>query len=284
MHRISRRAFLRLASGAGLLAAAPLGLRAFPLRSTSYQLEVDRVQVRSARVPPELDGFTIGQLTDIHSGPNIEAAYIERAARMLMNLSPDLIALTGDYVQRSRPISAAARALRALRAPHGVYGVLGNHDIWRDAAEAEQAFGQWLAPESFALLRNRRRALRIGDTPLHVVGVDDVWEKRHDLPRALGGAPPGEPAILLAHEPDFADQATAAHPFILQMSGHSHGGQVRLPGVGALVLPELGKKYPIGMAQTGGMLVYTSRGVGMISPHVRINCPPEITLLTLRTL
>jgi predicted MPP superfamily phosphohydrolase len=288
MNRITRRAFLRLSATAGLLAAAPLAPpfaeRALDLRYEPYRLVVDRLEIRSARVPSELDGFTIGQLTDIHSGPNVDEAYIARAARILMGLSPDLIALTGDFVQRGWPASAAARALRALRAPHGVYGVLGNHDIGRSEAEAEQAFGQWLAPESFAMLRNSRRALQIGDTPLHIVGVDDVWMKRHDLPRALAGMPRGEPAVLLAHEPDFADQASAAHPFILQLSGHSHGGQIRLPRVGALVLPELAKKYPIGLAQAGGMPVYTSRGVGMISPHMRINCPPEITLLTLRTL
>ncbi len=284
MHRISRRAFLRLSAGAGLLAVAPFGEHIFGLRYEPYRLVVDRVEARSARVPPELDGFTIGQLTDTHRGPNVDAAYIERAARMLMDLSPDLIALTGDYVQRGGPVSSAAQALSALRAPYGVYGVLGNHDVWHGETAIESAFGQWLAPETFAMLRNSRRAARIGDIPLHLVGVDDIWEKRHDLPRALAGLPRGEPAILLAHEPDFADEAAAAHPFVLQLSGHSHGGQVRLPIVGAPLLPAMAQKYPIGMAQTKGMLVYTSRGVGMVSPHVRIACPPEVTLLTLRTL
>jgi predicted MPP superfamily phosphohydrolase len=116
---------------------------------------------------------------------------------------------------------------------------------------------------------------------LTLVGLDDVWERKHDLRAALAGVPDDECKLLLVHEPDYADEA-AHYPVDLQLSGHSHGGQINLPGYGRPVLPYLGQKYPAGLYQVGLMALYTNRGIGVISPPVRFNCPPEVTLLTLR--
>jgi hypothetical protein len=117
---------------------------------------------------------------------------------------------------------------------------------------------------------------------LHLAGVDDVWESQDRLDLVLEALPDAGAAILLAHEPDFADVSAAAGRFDLQLSGHSHGGQVIFPLRGPLVLPRYARKYPIGLYQVGGMLQYTNRGLGMIPPRVRFNCRPEVTVFTLR--
>jgi hypothetical protein len=119
-----------------------------------------------------------------------------------------------------------------------------------------------------------------GGAPLWLVGLDDVWESKQDPRAALAGTPDDECKLLLVHEPDYADEV-AHYPVDLQLSGHSHGGQINLPRVGPPVLPYLGQKYPSGLYQVETLAVYTNRGIGVIAPPVRLNCPPEVTLLTL---
>jgi predicted MPP superfamily phosphohydrolase len=166
-------------------------------------------------------------------------------------------------------------AFSRLQAPAGVFAILGNHDHWTDAEQVCEAARE----AGVTVLRNQGMALQEG--ALWLAGVDDVWEEKHDLEAALGGAPDESAVILLAHEPDYADEVAADGRVALQLSGHSHGGQVRFPYFGATVLPYLGRKYPFGLRQVGSMWLYTNRGVGVVSPPVRFNCRPEITLLTL---
>ncbi|HRI56635.1 MAG TPA: metallophosphoesterase, partial [Anaerolineae bacterium] len=136
-----------------------------------------------------------------------------------------------------------------------------------------------LAEAGVTLLLNQAVRLET-DAPLWLAGLDDVWERKHDMAAALAGAPDDECKLLLVHEPDYADEA-ARYPVDLQLSGHSHGGQINLPGYGRPVLPYLGRKYPAGLYQVGPLALYTNRGIGVIAPPVRFNCPPEVTLLTL---
>jgi len=156
-----------------------------------------------------------------------------------------------------------------------VLACLGNHDHWTDADAVAGA----LSDAGLTMLRNAAREVADG---LWVAAVDDVWEQQADLGKALEGAPAGAIIVLLAHEPDYADEVAADGRVSLQLSGHSHGGQVRLPFIGAPFLPYLGRKYPAGLYRVGGMWLYVNRGVGLISPAVRFNCRPEVTLLTLR--
>ncbi len=283
MRKLTRRNLLRLAlasGGAGVAATATL---LYSRRVEPYQLVVERIEAHPTGLPRELDGLRLGLMSDLHRGPYASEAFIERAAEALMRLSPDLIALAGDFVHGYNfQGPSVARALRALHAPLGIYAVMGNHDHWLDHEAIERALRRQFADRPFAVLRNARVQLEAGGAPLHIVGVDDVMAGRDDLERALADMPDGQPAILLAHEPDFADMASQRYPFLLQVSGHSHGGQVRLPVIGAPILPRLGEKYPIGLQRAGDMLVYTSRGLGMIYPPVRFMCPPEVTLITLR--
>jgi predicted MPP superfamily phosphohydrolase len=163
-----------------------------------------------------------------------------------------------------------------LSAPEQVWAVLGNHDHWTDAAVVAEAVSR----AGIRLLRNANGVIRRGAGRLWIAGVDDVLAEQHDLPRALAGIPNGDGVILLAHEPDFADEAALDQRPGLQLSGHSHGGQIRLPFYGATVLPRLARKYPQGLRRVGGMWLYTNRGIGTIDIPIRFNCRPEVTLFT----
>ncbi|MGH9601343.1 MAG: metallophosphoesterase [Terriglobales bacterium] len=252
------------------------------------RIVVERIEMRLRRLPGEFDGFRIAQLSDIHYGPFMSSDFVRRAVAEINQLQPHLVALTGDFVSHpfgkpagiegARYIVPCAEALHGLRADYGRYAILGNHDHWNHPATVRNH----LDATGFPVLLNQAVALEKDNARLWLVGVDDVLSGRPDLEKALQRVPAGEAVILLVHEPDFADHA-AQFPVDLQLSGHSHGGQVRLPWLGAPILPRLARKYPVGLNRVGSLQVYTNRGLGVINPPVRWNCPPEITLLTLRT-
>lgn len=274
----ARRRFLKRAAlgAAGLLGSGAIWTVGLEPR----QLEVRRVTARIPDLPAALDGFTIGQLSDLHAGVLVSEERIRQAADVALSLTPDLIALTGDYVWLGAGnAETCARALSVLEAPYGVYGVLGNHDYWTgDVARVTRS----LTDIGVTMLVNDSARLEAGGTAWWLCGVDDVWSGEPDLEATLASVPEQAFRLLLCHEPDYADTA-AEHGIPLQLSGHSHGGQVRLPLLGAPILPYLGKKYPIGLQRAGtSTLVYTNVGVGTTAPPVRLNCRPEVTHLTLR--
>lgn len=279
IRRINRRQFLKFMLGASAGAAgAALGGSVYTTLIEPQWLSVERIDVPLARLPRDLDGFTIAQLSDLHLGPYVGADEIRAAVAATNQLQPDAIVLTGDYVTREVDrMDECANELRALSAPSGVFSVLGNHDYWSGPEHIARA----LKSNSISVLINNAVPIERAGARLWIAGVDDVWERRADLDSALRLVPSTELTILLAHEPDYAELAKH-HAIDLQLSGHSHGGQVRLPHWGAPILPYLGKQFPIGLKQADSMWVYTNRGIGVVSPPVRFNCRPEITLLTLR--
>lgn len=230
-------------------------------------------------LPRELSGLRLVQLSDLHLGSNVDRELVRAGFAQALTLEPDLIVLTGDYVSSLANGEAAAleAELARLAAPLGVYAVLGNHDHWAD----ENVVAEAIRRSGVTLLRNEAVALRRGEGVLYLAGVDDYWERRADLGRALADVPPAGCVVLLAHEPDYADEVARDGRVALQLSGHSHGGQVRLPGLPP-VLPRHAKRYPEGLRQVGSLSVYTNRGLGLAGLPVRFNCPPEITLLELR--
>jgi predicted MPP superfamily phosphohydrolase len=286
---VSRRGFLKWILGSGAVGAVSLlSGGVYITRVEPRWIEIVRVDVPIRGLPTPWQGFTIAQLSDFHVGPEVKAEDVRRAVEITNELEPDLIVLTGDYVSGSAQHSAAcARELAALKAEHGVRAVLGNHDFWTDA----DVVAANLRQAGLDVLRNEHRRLRLGDADpgqgsghsLWLVGIEDVWSGKPDLKAALDGVPQGATTVLLAHEPDFADRATG-QGISLQLSGHSHGGQVRLPFVGAPILPYLAHKYPYGLRQVGEMWLYTNRGIGLVAPPVRFLCRPEITLLRLQAL
>jgi hypothetical protein len=209
---------------------------------------------------------------------------------MVNNLRPDLIVLTGDFVSvpvfseseesKLKAASAAepcARLLRQMQAPHGLWAVLGNHDFYSNPNVVANA----LRDHGIQVLANQSVAIEASGARFWLAGIKDVLGGGAKLDQALRPIPANEATILLAHEPDYAD-VVARHPVDLQLSGHSHGGQVRIPLLGPLYLPEMARKYPWGLFRIGPLTLYTNPGLGTLGIPVRWNCPPEITLLTLR--
>jgi len=238
------------------------------------------------RWPEQLEGFTIALLSDFHYDPYCSVHPLKAAIGLVNGLRPDLIALTGDFVsapwfssnsQAALVAEPCAELLRQMSPPHGLWAVLGNHDFFTNPAFVAGA----LRAAGIQVLINQSTAIEANGTRFWLGGVNDLLGGRADLTATLQPIPGGEATILMAHEPDYAD-FVARHPVDLQLSGHTHGGQVRLPFVGALHLPDLGKKYVSGLYKVGGLTLYTNPGLGTIQVPIRLNCPPEITLLTMR--
>ncbi len=237
---------------------------------------VERVAVPIAGLPAALDGFTFVHLSDIHHSFIVPLAVIEHVVALTNGLQPRAVFVTGDYVTNSAAFAApCARALAALRAPLGVYAILGNHDYWTDAA----AVSRQLRENGIPVLLNEARPLVPG---LWVAGVDDPWAGQPDLNKALAPIPADAGVILLAHEPDFADQVHDQR-VVLQLSGHSHGGQIRLPILRRPLLPHLAWRYYEGLERAGNLWIYVNRGLGTMQPPLNFTCRPEVTVLRLAT-
>lgn len=257
------------------------------------RIEIERVDVPIAHLSSELEGLTIVQLSDIHLGRWVGQERVRRAVQLANSLQPDLVVLTGDFVYRSAEHAAScAQGLSRLRSRNGVYAVLGNHDLWEGADEVAES----LRRVGIEVLRDGEVAIEANGVRLWLLGVDDpgygftrgwgrdelesVWEGGLPwLRRALKALPPDEVKILLLHNPDFARVLPEGLDLIL--SGHSHGGQVRLPFLGPL-FTGVRREYASGLRQEGATWLYINRGIGVIFPPLRLFCRPEITLLRLR--
>ena len=240
------------------------------------RLVVERADVVLTGLAPAFDDYRIAFLTDLHYSPVVPRTFVARAVSTALALEPDLVLLGGDFLSHSgRYAAGLVELLRPLAASDGVFGVLGNHDHESDP----RLISRSLETRGVTVLRNFNLRVEKRGERFWIAGVDDVLGGGANLNRALQGAEGF--TVLLAHEPDYADRA-AGYPVDLQLSGHSHGGQVWLPLVGSPYLPPLARKYPRGLRQVGTMMLYTNRGVGTIIVPIRFNCPPEITLLTLR--
>ncbi len=285
--KLSRRKFLYT----GAIAAAGVAVTGAWGFSEHNHPQVTRLEIPLTRLPQAFDGFSIAQLSDFHYEHHISVTPIRKAVEMANGLHPDLIVLTGDFVtvpvleglsgnvrRFAEAAEPCARLLQDLRAPMGRFGVLGNHDGGSDPARVTRA----LHDHGMPVLTNRAVPLERGKDRIWLAGIDDVLEGRPDVAQALANIPAAELTILLAHEPDFADEASLT-PVDLQLSGHSHGGQVWIPGIGAPWLPPLARRYPRGLYKVRDLTLYTNFGLGTIHAPIRINCPPEITFITLRS-
>jgi predicted MPP superfamily phosphohydrolase len=269
---ISRRGALKA------LVAGSVGLGTGTL---AYGMAYERHHIRRVEhdlpvigLPRALEGLRIGLITDIHHSETVSADDVSRSVALLRDSRPDLIVLGGDYISFGdrRHVGPVAELLAPLAvAPHGSFAVMGNHDDDREMPAALQQQG-------FAVLRDQRTSVSINGETLDLAGLR-FWTRRpSDLARVLRGT--SGTTILLAHDPRRLTEA-AALDVQLVLSGHTHGGQVLLPGVGAIA----GRKFPVlaGTGREGNATVFVSRGVGTVYVPVRINCPPEVAVLTLRT-
>ena len=280
MQRVSRRTFLqRAAITAGGAAGLGFGSGVYAFAVEPNWLDLTMHTVTLPRLAPQFHGYRIAHISDIHMDEWMNGARLDTIVDLINEQQPDLVAITGDFVTHAptRYAGELAAALRGLTPRDGTVAVLGNHDHWTDPRVVRQALRHGGVIE----LGNRVQRVERAGAVLHVCGVDDVTVGEDRLDHVLSQLPADGAALLLAHEPDFADTSAATGRFDLQLSGHSHGGQVRVPLIGAPRLPPLGRKYPIGLYQIGSMLQYTSRGLGSVFLPIRFNCRPEITLLTL---
>lgn len=239
---------------------------------------IEKVSIPIRGLNPALEGFTIVQISDIHLRPYTRPKLVRRSIAMANQLKPDLVVLTGDYIWQSHEaIFEVASLLSGLNARYGVYSVMGNHDYWLDVRALQSAFDASRIP----ILCNEGLAIGVGKAILYLAGMDDGWSGHPDLKLTLDQAPIGAPIVLLLHEPDLADGTCQDPRVTLQLSGHTHGGQVHATGKSPIFHPYLGKKYSYGLYKVKDLWLYTNRGLGVISVPLRINCPPEITQLNL---
>jgi len=243
--------------------------------------EIVPITVKITDLDPVFNDYKIVHISDIHLGQWISAKRIEGVVNLVNKEQPDLIAITGDSVSYvvNEPILDMLRYLKNLRPKDATVAVLGNHDHWIGAEEIRQVMDE----SNIIELENDVYTIKRGDAQLNIAGVDSVTLDKHDLNAVLRKLPESGPAILLAHEPDFADISSATGKFALQLSGHSHGGQMVIPGFGTPFRGSEFKKYPLGKYEVGDMVQYTNRGLGTNVFWIRINCPPEITILKLQS-
>lgn len=270
--RISRRRLLHSIAATGI--GLGTGTLAYGALYERHQLTLARHTVTLQACPSALDGLTFGLITDVHHSATLSASAIDAAVQLLQEQAPDIVMLGGDYVSFGdrRFLEPALERLAPLaRAPYGAFAVLGNHDDERETATAMKRAG-------LTLLRDERTRLTIRGESIDLVGLRFWTRRAQELSPVVRGA--GALSIMLAHDPRRVLEADRfGIPLVL--SGHTHGGQILLPGARAVV----GRKFPVlsGMATHGRAQVCVSRGVGTVYLPVRINCPPDVSLVTLRS-
>jgi len=279
---LTRRSFFKLSAS---VAATAVAADAIVLEPNDPHLVELTLPIR--RLPAAWDGVRIAQLSDFHYDDDFSVVPLRKAVTILNRLHPDLILLTGDFVtvplrgnrkKAAGVIDPCAQLLSQLKARMGLFACLGNHDVSTDPKRVMNV----LQGHNIKTLRNSAEPFEKDGKRLWLAGVDDVIEGSADMEVTLKKVPADEPVVLMAHEPDFATYVSR-YPVDLQLSGHSHGGQVRIPFIGAPVLPQLGTKYPKGLYQVGSLTLYTNVGIGTVRIPIRFDCPPEITLLTLKS-
>ena len=281
MGTITRKGFLR--AGRNLLiggAASALGLGAYVDFERKW-FKIQGVEMRFPNLPASFDGLRLVHLSDLHVGGWLTVDRWAEVVDLVNQQDPDLIAITGDFIDHDSnraSLPRYAEHLLRLSARIGKFSVLGNHDHWESAGLVRQLLFQ----TGFVDLENTAYPIRMDGDEIYICGLDDYMENKQDLAALKRAMPEDKFSVLLVHEPDFADTSAASERFHLQLSGHSHGGQIFVPGKGPIVVPDLGQKYPRGLYLVEQMLLWTTTGVGMVQPYVRLNCRPEIAVITLK--
>jgi predicted MPP superfamily phosphohydrolase len=243
-------------------------------------VETSEIEVQIAGLARAFDCFRIVQFSDLHlDGVSVTRARLETLVAQINALTPDVVAFTGDFITYAVPFNPAdlIEPLRMLRPRAASAATMGNHDQFKNAAAIRRVIGE----SGMIDLNNAVHTLRRGDARLYIAGVDSYSKGKARLDAVLKALPADAPAILLAHEPQMIEVSAPTGRFALQLSGHTHGGQIRLPLLTALVLGE-NRRYRSGAFQVGATRLYVNRGIGMVGLPLRINCPPEVTVVTLR--
>lgn len=272
---MNRRTFLKLSAGASVAAF----LASYPVFIERNIVTINRYRVYLDDLPRSFNGFTIAHLTDLHLGTLVSESFIKGVVDRTNSLKPDMIACTGDYVHKRNTIEEIEKVwpiLAQLKAKHGVYSVLGNHDHWADTDRSLY----WLK-RSGQDVRHKSVLIEKEGDRLIVGGAGDLWEDELNIDAAFINSKSNDCRILLSHNPDSIDQNFTTK-ISLTLCGHTHGGQVRLPFLGAPVLPVKNKLYSSGLISTDKTQLFISRGIGWAIYPIRFNCYPEIAILELQ--
>lgn len=257
-----------------------IGLYIYSAKIEPNWIQTVAIDVTIPRLSPAFDNFKIVQISDIHVSPSMPEARLNKVVRLVNKQNADAIAITGDFVTSYHHYNTneLESTLNKLVSQEGTFGVLGNHDR---LGNATAKIKKSLAKGNVNNLFNQVAIIERETEKLVIAGVDDPYWGKPDLGKVLTQLPPDTPAILLVHEPDYLGKSAKTHKFALQLSGHSHGGQIRLPFSKPLILPVGGRKYFAGLDKAEDTIVYTNRGLGMTGLSLRFNSRPEITILTL---
>jgi predicted MPP superfamily phosphohydrolase len=279
-----RELLVRLGLSVGALGAFGMGAWGSIIEPSRLQLRRYTVPIRG--LPAWAEGLRIAHLSDTHYGPYVPMPHVRRAVAMANNLEADLAVLTGDYVHRTeRAIPEGIGILCTLKARLGRFAVLGNHDHWANAEACWRRFR-----EGGVHTMDHRHLFLGPDGPqdepsedsICLAGFGDLWEDKQPPQVALEGVPEGIPRIVLSHNPDYAEKIPEGLRVDLMISGHTHGGQVFVPGKGTPKIPSnYGQWYAGGLCEGPRCPVVVSRGVGMAYLPVRLGVPPEVVLITL---
>ncbi len=263
----------------------PIAIKALSVSQLLYRpdkkdwLDTNEIPIAVSGLPREFNGYRIAQISDFHLGTWLTREYLLDAVDQVNRLGADLIAITGDYVTYApeRFTGDLSAAISRLTAPDGILATLGNHDHWTDLELVRNC----LAGSGARVLENQVYPVQRGSQSLYIAGLDDLMVGKADLAAILHALPDGQRAILLAHEPDFADTSAQTSRFFLQLSGHAHGGQIVIPGRGPLYLPTHARKYPSGLYNIAGMQLYSNSGLGTAELQFRYQSRPEIAVFSL---
>jgi predicted MPP superfamily phosphohydrolase len=278
--KLTRRKFLQFAAGFGVTVGVPSAAElGYAIRVERLRVATEERQIQIPKLPTAFEGFRIALFSDIHLYPFTPLQVVRDAVRLANAFQPDLVILPGDFVWRSlEAVFDLVPVLSQLNPSQGVFAVLGNHDH----RKGPEVIANALAQAGIRLLRNEGITIQRGRDAIHLAGIDSAWGGT-PLPTAAFEKRRGDlVSIVAVHEPDYIRTLVPQFPVDLQLSGHSHGGQVRLPVLGPLILPPMGEIYNMGLYRVGNAQVYTTRGIGTIHVNARFNCPPEVAAITLR--
>jgi len=265
----------------------PIGIKALSISQYLYRpnpqdwIDTNQIPIAIPGLPLEFDGYRIVQISDFHLGTWLTRKYLLDAVEQVNRQKPDLIAITGDFVtyKPERFLDDLSAGMSRLSAQDGIVAILGNHDHWTNP----ELICKCLEQNGISVLANQIFTVQHGEATLYIAGLDDMLVGKEDMAVLLGELPSGKKAILLAHEPDYAEISSKTSRFVLQLSGHAHGGQIVIPRFGPLYLPSHARKYPSGLYDVDGMLLYSNSGLGTAELQFRYNSRPEIAVFILKS-
>ena len=277
---LSRRAFLQAAGAVSI--GAPLVITGYGALKTSRDYDIKKVSIPFSNLPSEFDGFTIAQISDIHSGVFMNEEEMLKIRELMDAQHPQIAVITGDLVDTlAKEIEPVARVFSKLKTDYGIFGCMGNHDVFDDYRVISMA----MKDSGIQMLENSNHVLRIKGDELNLLGINDAGKRRDlsDLKKSLEGIDPDGFKLLLSHRPEFFERSVKGG-IDLQLSGHTHGGQIGLSLFGFNVAPtQMFQDYVKGLYQKEKSKLYVNPGVGMVFAPIRIGIRPEITLITLRS-